>query len=122
MDAEQRQRRRASNVMVGRLSVLYANAPHSWGVRLYDGGIMDAWKDLIGNLAQISSNGKARMRSSIGRFKEALALRHWIAHGRYWNLKRGVETFPPVTVATTIDDLYATLATVAKIDGLMEFH
>lgn len=42
------------------------------------GDILEAWKQLA-----------PRTKAAIGDFSGALNLRHWLAHGRYWNPKLG---------------------------------
>ncbi|MFI5378090.1 MAG: hypothetical protein ACHRHE_02175 [Tepidisphaerales bacterium] len=39
----------------------------------------------------------------VGNFRDALLLRHWLAHGRYWAVDLGRNTYAP-------DDIYRTIA------------
>jgi hypothetical protein len=119
-DAEKR--RLHSDVLGKRLSLLYQNKETLWGVPLYEGGILEAWKQHINNSAQIPSSDKSRMLSRIGAFKNALILRHWVAHGRSWNLTRALSDFEAVTLARTVEDLYATLQAVTTYDSLLGFY
>ncbi len=41
--------------------------------------ILDVWRE----------HGEARIKGAVQRFKDALNLRHWLAHGRYWKPKLG---------------------------------
>jgi hypothetical protein len=59
-----------------------------WKVNLYESGIMDIWKDYIQLQLLLSPTEKRRMVGCIGDFKKVLDVRHWVAHGRYWPLRR----------------------------------
>lgn len=110
-----------SNRLAGRLSVLRGKVATDWAVPLYESGIMDAWKDYVGSLATMSKAEKDRIRGAIGELKTVLDIRHWVAHGRYWQLKRDVNCYPPVTVARTIIALYAAMRDVAVRSGVKVF-
>lgn len=45
--------------------------------------ILDAWKQEIGEAGPI------------GKLKQLVALRHWLAHGRYWRQKSGLQRADP---------------------------
>jgi len=104
-----------------RFKVLRANARTEWMIPLYDDGIVDAWKAFIASITNLVTPDKARLLTSIGRFKNLLDIRHWVAHGRYWKLQRGVEHFPPDVAADIVHELYAALRMAAGLEGLMSF-
>lgn len=45
----------------------------------------------------------------VGNFRDALNLRHWLAHGRYWGVNLGRTTYSPDDIYRTIDAMLATL-------------
>jgi len=104
-----------------RLSLLRANARMERLIPLYKDGIVDAWKTYIESLTDLLRVDRARLLTSIGRFKNLLAIRHWVAHGRYWELQRGIEQFPPTDAADMISDLYNALRKAANHRSLMSF-
>ncbi len=57
---------------------------HGTKVRL-EGHILEVWK----------RSSERPTRDAIGEFKQALKLRHWLAHGRYWKPRLGREYDPP---------------------------
>lgn len=59
--------------------------------------ILEPWKDLV-----------PTTKGPIGYFKGALKLRHWLAHGRYWNAKLG-RTYSPGDVYDISAGLLQTL-------------
>jgi hypothetical protein len=93
-----------------RVGVLLGKFDQSWRIPLYEDGIMEAWK---GQVAACAQGERAHILTAIGKLKELLPLRHWVAHGRYFELSRSVSSYPPSTVANYIDGLYAALGKVS---------
>ena len=83
---------------------------------------MDAWKDYTATLAAIPPQDQARILTCIGKFKDVLRVRHWVAHGRYWELPGGIKRYPPVNVAKAVTSLYKALGEAAICGGLMAFR
>jgi hypothetical protein len=81
---------------------------------------MDAWKDYFGQIFTVAE--RDRLVSSIGSFKSMLQVRHWVAHGRYWEPKLQIKAYPPVTVAKLIDSLYSALHEATVVSGDSEFE
>jgi hypothetical protein len=104
-----------------RLKVLRDNARIDWSIALYDDGIIEAWKTYVGTLTVVPDTDRARLLGAIGRFKNLLAIRHWVAHGRYWKLQRGVEHFRPNDVADIVTDLFDAFRKIAVFGGLTVF-
>jgi hypothetical protein len=104
-----------------RLSLLRSNARADWRIPLYEDGIVDAWKTYIGSLTDLENVDRARLLTAIGQFRNLLGLRHWVAHGRYWDLQRGVEHYPPADAADMISELYDALRRAASYRSLMSF-
>lgn len=117
----QRRTHPSANTLAGRLTFLQSQAVRVWGVPLYKGGILDAWKNHVGTLTNLSPRERSRILTAIGGLKDVLRVRHWVAHGRYWQLNRNIESYPPTTVAQTATSLYAALREVANYSGLMAF-
>jgi hypothetical protein len=117
-DAEKRQRDLTTS-LGHRLSLIFSQYTSSWQVPLFQNGIMEEWKTHINSsFARVES---APLLGAIGDFKVALQFRHWIAHGRYWTLKRSLSDFEPQTVANVINNLYATISSAAVRTGLIAF-
>jgi hypothetical protein len=112
---------RGQDALGKRLQVMQANARAGWMIPLYADGIVDAWKAYIASIANLVKNDRARMLTSIGRFKNLLDIRHWVAHGRYWELKWGITQFSPDVAADIVSELYTALRTAAGLEGLMSF-
>jgi hypothetical protein len=104
-----------------RLSRLRSAVRTDWRIPLYEEGIVEAWKTYIGSLSDLQKLDRARLLTAIGRFRNLLDLRHWVAHGRYWELQRGVEKFPPVDAADMVSELYEALRRAADHRSLMAF-
>jgi len=104
-----------------RLKVLRGNARSEWMIPLYEDGIVDAWKAYIGSINLPVRADRARLLASVGRFKNLLGVRHWVAHGRYWRIQRGIEHFPPDVAAGVVEDLYIALRAAAGLEGLPSF-
>jgi len=121
LDAEIRKKQAPQCALAGRLAALFAAADKSWGVSLYENGILDAWKDHVGRLTDLSQSDRDRLRGAIGAFKDVLKLRHWVAHGRYWTLDRSIESYPPVSVFRVVSSLYAALDEAARLGGVPLF-
>ena len=118
-----RQRMKGSGPLAMKLAFLSGNARSEWGIPLYENGIMDAWKDQVSllSLSGLPQADRDRFLTNIGRFKEVLTVRHWVAHGRYWELKRNIGSYPPATVARMVTSLYVALRDVASYGGLAAF-
>jgi len=85
MDAEKRHRTK-DNPLSSRLSILFNKKDDPWRIPLYENGILEEWKWYIANGLNLSSSDSARMIGNIGKLKELLDIRHWVAHGRSWTL------------------------------------
>jgi hypothetical protein len=107
--------------LANRLRLLLSNANMEWTIPLYEGGILDEWKRYIGSLTDLLRLDQARLLSAIGRFKNLLNIRHWVAHGRYWELKWNIEHFSPSGAAEIIAELYESLRKVAEHGSLISF-
>ncbi|MGO8856702.1 MAG: hypothetical protein ACLQO1_13475 [Steroidobacteraceae bacterium] len=104
-----------------RLRLLRSNARTEWHIPLYEEGIVDAWKLYIRSLTDLLRVDRARLLTAIGRFKNLLNIRHWVAHGRYWQLQRGMEHYSPADAAGIVVELYDALRRVADHGSLMPF-
>jgi hypothetical protein len=104
-----------------RLRLLRSNARTEWRIPLYEYGIVDAWKTYIGSLTDLLRLDRARLLTAIGRFRNLLEIRHWVAHGRYWELQRGIEHYPPAKAADIVGELYEALRKAADHRGLISF-
>jgi len=104
-----------------RLKLLKTNADKDYQIALYDNGIMDAWKDCVASLTALSDKDRDRHLSGIGGLKSVLPVRHWVAHGRYWELQGGIKRYPPVSVAIAITRLYAALQNISRSAGVRQF-
>lgn len=120
LDAAERRKPR-SDELSKRLAVLRSNADTEWHVPLYDSGIVEAWKSYLGATSAITETERNQIVSAIGKFKEILALRHWVAHGRYWEFVRGIRSYPPVLVAKNVNALYDALRKAASRGQIMAF-
>jgi hypothetical protein len=116
-----KQRCKSSGDLAARLSLLTNSVNHEYQIPLYENGIMDAWKDCVGSLSNVSQKDRDRLLTGIGGFKSLLPVRHWVAHGRYWKLRRGAERYPPLAVANIVNKLYDALRETAVLAGLMRF-
>ena len=84
LDARRRTQTSAgTNVLTGRLRLLFSRVDNDWAVPLYEVGIMEAWKDYTATLTGISAQDQDRIRTCIGRLKKVLRVRHWVAHLSY---------------------------------------
>ncbi len=59
--------------------------------------ILDVWKEEVGQPDLFAA------------FQEYLQLRHWLAHGRYWTLKKSARRAEPQDVLRVLDDLFGSL-------------
>jgi hypothetical protein len=107
MDAKKRYRTKG-NRLSGRLLILFKEekTKQLWKVPLYESDILEAWKWYIQIGLSISSSEKDRLIGKIGKFKELLRIRHWVAHGRYWPLQLNIKKYPPELVCEAIEDLH----------------
>ena len=78
VDYRDRATRRLKGAASRRLRTLY----RKHGDRAALDNILDVWKGCVGRPERI------------GRFKQLLGLRHWLAHGRYWVQKSGIQPDP----------------------------
>lgn len=123
LDAKRRTQASAgTNVLTGRLSLLFSMAGDDRAVPLYERGIMEAWKDYTATLSAISAQDQDRIRTCIGGLKDVLRVRHWVAHGRYWELRGGIGRYPPANVGKVVTSLYKALREAATCGGLMTFR
>ncbi len=119
LDAEQRCK--SSGDLAARLLLLTNSVSKEYQVALYENGIMDAWKDCVGSLSSVSQGDRDRILTGVGGFKSLLPVRHWLAHGRSWELRGGVKRYPPLVVAKAINKLYDALREATRLAGLMPF-
>lgn len=94
MDAKKRYRTKG-NKLSNRLSILFRKTKQLWKVPLYESGILEEWKRYIQTGLSIPSSDKNRLVGDIGKFKELLRIRNWVAHGRYWPLQLNIRKYPP---------------------------
>lgn len=114
-------RKGGTDVLAQRLKFLLTSVSTEWKVPLYEGGIIGAWKAYIQTLTDLGPE-RARILSAIGRFKNLLNIRHWVAHGRNWNPVWDIEQYSPARTAEIIADFFNMLRQVASHRGLMEFE
>jgi hypothetical protein len=112
---------RGNDNLAKRLKLLRANARIDWSIALYDEGIIEAWKTYIGALDTLPDADRTRLLGAIGRFKNLLAIRHWVAHGRYWKPRWDPEHFPPIDVADIVTQLYDAFREIAASGNLVAF-
>jgi hypothetical protein len=105
-----------------RLKALYTGATSDWKVALYGQGILEEWKNFINTTTLLSPAEKADLRDAIGSFKNLLDVRHWVAHGRYWTLKRAIAKYTPAKVAEIVTNLFDALSEVTSKAGLSPFR
>lgn len=110
-----------SDDLAERLKLLRANARIDWSIALYDDGIIEAWKRYIASLKPLPDTDRARLLAAIGRFKNLLTIRHWVAHGRYWKLRWSPEHFHPIDVADIVTQLYEAFQEIAAFGKLIPF-
>jgi hypothetical protein len=110
------------NMLAGRLKVLFSEANKDWTVPLYESGILEAWKSYIATLTTITVQDRDRILTCIGKLKDMLPVRHWVAHGRYYKLRRGIKSYPPFNVANAVTSLYEALGEAATCGGVMAFR
>lgn len=109
-----------NNLLTNRLGLLFSQANRPWSVSFYDDGILEAWKSYVATLA-ISQQDRDRLLGGIGGMKSALPLRHWVAHGRYWEPTRELISSAPPQVANTINRLYSCLRDIAVRGNALAF-
>ena len=63
-------------------------------------------EDILDTWAEIDDNAKG----PIGEFKGALRMRHWLAHGRYWDVRMGRQRYTPDDVFDISSNLLQALA------------
>jgi len=66
--------------------------------------ILDGWKTLVGS-AHV-----------LGAFKQVVILRHWLAHGRYWPQKSGLNGIDPYEVWRRGDAALAAVPILPNVD------
>ena len=120
LDAQTRSQQMADSLS-RRLTVLRAKVRFPWQVPLYDHGIIDAWKMYIGSLATIPQPERVRLLTDIGQLSNLLAIRHWVAHGRYWSLQRKADHYSAPVVAEIVSKLYGALRKAADYGGATRF-
>jgi hypothetical protein len=81
---------------------------------------METWKTFI-TFSSFSGLEKSLFRSAIGDFGIAMDFRNWLAHGRYWEIKRSLSDFEPQSMASMLENLSNSLSTIASRLGLMNF-
>jgi hypothetical protein len=114
--------KKSGDALAKRLSLLKARAPTEWAIPLYEGGIIEAWKTYIRTLTTPVRLDQERLLSAIGRFKNLLDIRHWVAHGRYWEPRWGTEQFPADGAAKIVSEMYAAFRQVANHGDLLAFR
>ena len=110
-----------TDTLARRLKLLNDNAEKDYRIPLYDEGIMEAWKTFVATITVLPAKNRDRLLSAIGGLKGLQPLRHWIAHGRYWELPGGIKRYPPATVATDIKKLFDALRDIAQLGNLRQF-
>ena len=102
------------------LGILYGARQTAWSVPLRDNGILEAWK----TYARMHLTQSAQIDTcvdGIGNWASALDIRHWVAHGRYWQLTRRITSSTVADIATATDSLVRSLQELARIGGLRPF-
>ena len=111
-----------NNPLSTHLNKLYQKVDQDWKVPFKDDGILDAWKYYLNFHSQLPDTDKRQAVSLLGDLKSTLAIRHWIAHGRYWDLNLSIKSFLPATVARSMKRLYRQLQDITDHDGLVAFN
>ena len=120
-DAELRMLPKYQDWLAKRLRVLRASVHMAWTVPLYDEGIIEAWKSYVNSLTDMAIADRARLLTAIGRFRNLLSVRHWVAHGRYWQLSWASDLWSAALAAAVIESLYYALQRAAAHCDLMAF-
>lgn len=108
-----------SDMLATRLSTIKSLQAQAYLIPLVDGGIFDAWKDFIRH--QITQPLQDQAVQAMGSVKPFIQLRHWLAHGRYWQSPVSIATSTPYLVKRSITkflDLLEQCTQVAKIRHL----
>lgn len=82
-------------------------------VPLVDLGIFDCWKLFMRQ--QINSDSNV---AALGAVKPLILLRHWLAHGRYWEPTNSAANQPFATVLSVVLRFYDALADSAQRGGI----
>ena len=110
---------RRSDPLGQALARLHDHREPEWRMPFKD-GILDAWKMYAraepGHLEDADYCVQA-----IGRFTDALRIRHWIAHGRCWKIDRPVTDEAVVQVALATDKLIESLRKLAELGQIAPF-
>lgn len=114
-------RKQGTDQLSRRLDLLRGDVDSEWRVPLYDHGIVDAWKAYLAAAPGVPDKARKQLANAIGRFKEILGLRHWVAHGRYWEPVHQIGSYPPVLVARHVNALYDALREIASYGKVMDF-
>lgn len=111
-----RSRIKDKDLLATRLQMARASRPKEFLVPLEDEGIFDAWKDFI--RAEVPNPLQDQAVNAMGSVKPLIDVRHWLAHGRYWQSKVDVGAQTPATVRKTIQKFFAALVQVANASGV----
>ena len=101
------------------LALKFGKASQNWKVPFRD-GILDAWKVYARNCISPSPMVDKCVQS-IGDFGRPLDTRHWVAHGRYWNLRWRVDDSAVANAATASEKLIESLQQLAQLGGIATF-
>ncbi len=88
-----------------------------------DEGILDAWQSFLSNLEQAPMSDVDRAKSAIGSLRNIYSFRNWIAHGRCWDARGGIDlqNYPPTEVANVINRLFAALRSTTALGKIAPF-
>jgi hypothetical protein len=116
LDAANRSKTPHANGLIGgRLRQLHDKARKTWQIPLYENGILDAWKMAAAAVAYPS------LAIATGRFSALLQIRHWAAHGRYWALKRSIDSVTSAEASATVVQLANELDAFCRHQGWPPF-
>lgn len=78
----------------------------------FEAGILEAWKEFLRN-AGVQQSLQDVCVNGYGQIKPLIKLRHWLAHGRYWDAKINVEAFDIASARNAIDALFKNFSQAA---------
>lgn len=119
-DATSRVNGGSSDPLGTALRNLYTARQTAWSVPLRDNGILEAWKTYA-RMHLTPSDQVDVCVISLGNWATALDIRHWVAHGRYWQLTRQITGSMVADIARATEAMVGSLQALARIGGLRPF-
>ena len=113
-----RGRLKDTDFLAAQMKKLHDSKNEEFLIPLVDDGILDCWKSFMRH--QVPQPQQDKCVHALGAIKSSIKLRHWLAHGRYWDAKLNISDFEIASVNGVLSKFFDGLAVAVSTTGIRD--